>query len=217
MKIKKTLASIVFAGAAALGFLQGCWSHSNHSKLRITWEEFNTTQRPKFLSDLENYLKKTGYKEEKFNWLIGEDYKSAKRFFEDNDGDCEDVAIFGAYCAERFFSFPPLVLDLVGEDIIREQGTAHMVALLKEKNLGKINYGFIERSTIFYPSYSSIEEIIDTINSYYKGRYKFTKYQEINLNSLKADWRTGKGNLKRAFIPIMRRENYREVKEGKDN
>lgn len=201
MKIKKTLASIVLAGVSLFGSV-GC--SQNNQKIgqikteprelqKVTWQQLNAEKRPRYITDINNYL--MNIKKEKDT---SEEWKSAKRTFEEGEGDCEDIAFLGAYLAEKFFEYPPALLYLGG----RKSRIGHVVALLKVEDNGKIRYGAIEKDFIIFPECKTIDEVAQTLNENV-GKDKFSVYRVVNLNLSNLDWRTGKENLRPYFNSVF--------------
>lgn len=131
--------------------------------------------------------------EKKENWA------SAKKTLERGYGDCDDIAIAGAYLVEPL-GYPGKMLILVDNT-----NGSHSTTLLEEKT-DKKRYGLIEHAKFIYPIYDSIENLIKRVNRSYEKisdekikehritRKNYTYYAVINLNDL-GDWRQGTKNL----------------------
>ena len=195
----KNLISILLA---AVSMFSGC-----SNKERITWQELNNDKKPSRLIDINERISHVRLDDE----LFFENWKSAKKTIEDGYGDCEDIAFLGAYLAEKYFQYPPLLLILAGNP----NNSGHAVALLKKEEKGGIKYGAIENSFIIFPEKDSIDKIVNTINQNPERRYKFTKYAVIPLNSVKADWRTGDSNLYGRFWPSLKNCVWIPLRENK--
>lgn len=200
MKIKRILESIVLAGVMLFGSL-GCSQNNQkigqiraepRARQGITWQELNAEKRPRYITDINNYL--MNIKKEKDT---SEEWKSAKRTFEEGEGDCEDIAFLGAYLAEKFFEYPPAILYLGG----RKSRIGHTVALLKTEDSGEVRYGAIEKDFIIFPDCKTIDEVAQILNENLKD--KFLVYKTVNLNYTNIDWRTGKENLCLYFRAIL--------------
>jgi len=170
---------------------------------------------PKDLNEISKYLN------EKIIYLCDKKdfWNSPIKTINEGFGDCDDKAILGSYFAEKL-GYCPKVLVL-----IENVKSGHLVTLLEEiHGNGENNkkYGAIESGETFYPTYDSIDTLVDNINMTNFRNYRY--YSVIDLNSLDKDWRTSDKNLilpkkSREFklISINNRERTDGYKVGKLN
>lgn len=162
--------------------------------MRVSWESVNKDTQPQTLEEIAEYQKTfIGPAYEIFH----DEWKSAKRTHEEGYGDCEDYAINAAYFAEKL-GYEPIIMIFKPDKF----QTGHAVALFKKKENEEIKYRYMD-SSVCSASYSSLDDLANDLSKKYINRgvikHPWTEHRVINLNSIKCDWRNGKGNLKKYF------------------
>jgi len=200
MSFKKTLISIL---ATATLCFAGCSSQlyqedipKNYKENPQIWSQLEK-EKPTSLTGIRKFLfeKILFITEKKENW------SSARKTLERGYGECDDIAIAGSYLAESL-GYPPKMLFLV--DPFKG---GHSSTLLEKKTKDGVKYGCIDQTEIFYPTYDSIESLVNDINRSYEiigeeamKKYKIKKmnygyYLVLDLDSLDKEWRTTDKNL----------------------
>ncbi len=163
-------------------------------RVRISWNRINKDAQPKTLEEIAEYQQSCIWPA---NEIFHDEWKSAKRTHNEGYGDCEDYAINTAYFAEKL-GYEPIIMVFKPEKF----QTGHAVALFKKKENGEIKYRYLDSSACS-ASYSSLDDIIKDLNKKYTDRgvikHPWTEHMVINLNSIKCNWKTGEGNLKKYF------------------
>ena len=206
MALKKTLASLLLATDL---FVSGCSNQIYQENILKSiqnskkFSELQFDKKLRTIKGIQDFLfKEIIYVPEK-----KEKWNSPKKTIELGYGDCDDIAILGSYLAE-FLGYPAKILFLV--DPING---GHSLTLLEERT-NKVMYGAIQHTDLFYPVYSSIEELVEDINKIDNMNYFY--YLILDLDSLDKNWRMSEKDLthskdKRIYnlVPI------KQIKEDK--
>ena len=177
---------------------------------KLTWEEVENAKITS-IEDIFKYINKIKYVEDKT-----ENWQSAKTTVERGEGDCEDIAILGAYLGEKL-GCKPMLLGLDGF-LYKENGIymiAHTDTLLARENSNMKYAAFDKDRSIYWGD--SIERVFHLLN-FYSARdgIQFTGYAPMDLSKSKINWRTRGGNL---FPAITREasEMFEETKKELNN
>ena len=190
MDFKTSLVSLL-AGIVLIGcsnqknFSQKTNNFEDQTQVKEKQEKIYPIKMPKTLKGTQSYL----YKKIKYTPEKGDYWNSAEKTIRLGHGDCEDIAILGAYFAEKLGYNPKILI------LIENMSYSHVITLLKEKTrLAGIKYGAIEKSDLFYPVYNSVDELIYDVNKIDHRNYSI--YSICNLNKFTKDWRTSDKNLR---------------------
>ncbi len=201
MNLKNSLLSLVLAG---ISIVAGCGTPTQEYLARtiapnpFRWELLNANP-PRNEEGIRNYLNNAiNYGREK-----GEVWMSPKVSVTRGYGDCDCRGVLGGYLAGKL-GYPRKIIA-VAEKGAEEFNGGHVFTLLEKQEGGETKYGLVDSAVLAYPIFSSISDLLRTVNADYREtdpQHKpWNYYNVIDLDScFPEDWTTTEENLYREDI-----------------